>query len=273
VCPTVLAGGDQRYGLVPPEKIQQRSLAEVTEWVQPILAKGAMELGVAGDFDVNTAIAAVSRTLGALPVRDVDPLPDPAKKPVLPAKPIQQVWLLENSEPGKAAVRVYWPGIDDDDFRTTRRLQVLAEILNDRLRVKIREELGATYGSVEDVWGSEAWKGYGYIFVEIETAPAMAEKVALLTRRIAAEIVSKGITQDEFERVIEPRRASLKQELRNNSYWTYHVLSRMQENSGRISWPLTRSSDYQGMQRREVEEVARKYLGDPRSYTFIARPK
>lgn len=273
VCPTVLAGGDRRYGLVPPDQIQQRSLAEVTEWLKPILAHGGLELGLAGDFDVATALDAVSRTLGALPARAVDPLPDPAKKPALPAKPIQQVWLLEGCEPGKAAVRVYWPGIDDDDFRATRRLQVLAEILNDRLRVKIREELGATYGSLEDVWGSEVWKGYGYFFVEIETTPAMAEKVALLTRRIAAEIVGKGITEDEFDRVIEPRRASLKQELRNNTYWTYHVLSRMQENPGRISWPLTRSSDYMGMQRREVEETARKYLGDPRVYTFIARPK
>ena len=101
----------------------------------------------------------------------------------------------------------------------------------------------------------------------------MAERVATLTRRIAADIVAKGITQDEFERVIEPHLVSLKQELRNNTYWTYYVLSRMQENPDRLNWPLTRNSDYQGMRRQEVEEVARRFLGSERVYTFVARPK
>jgi zinc protease len=192
---------------------------------------------------------------------------------LVPARYIQQVWTLDPGEPGKAAVRVYWPGTDGDDYHTSRRLQVLAEILGDRLRVKIREELGATYGPLHDVWGSERWPGYGYLFVEIETAPAMAEKVAALTRRIAADLATKGITPDEFERVLEPRLASLRQELRQNGYWTYYVLARMQELPARVDWPLTRDGEYRTMRREEVEATARRFLGDGRVYTFIARPK
>ncbi len=273
-CPTIMAGGDMRYGLVPLDRLSQRTPAEVQAWLKPILAHGAMEIGIAGDLDIEDAFGAVSRTLGALPARQVDPKPDLARRPRLPAKPIKQLWMLEAGEPGKAAVRVYWPGVDDDDFRSIRRLQVLAEILNDRLRVRIREELGATYGPLSTVWGSSAWPGYGYFYVDIETAPDMAEKVAQLTRKIATDIATKGISQDEFERVIEPRLASLKQELRNNGYWTHYVLCRMQENPGRISWPLTRSIDYQGMLKKEVEEIARRYIGNGTNcYTFIARPK
>ncbi|HEX2860134.1 MAG TPA: insulinase family protein, partial [Lacunisphaera sp.] len=222
---------------------------------------------------VDQAIAAVARTLGTLPPRKTDPKPDAARRPSLPAKPIQQVWLLDGSEPDKAAVRVYWPGVEGDDYHTSRKLQVLAEILGDRLRVKIREELGATYGPLQDVWGSEVWPGYGYLFVEIETAPKMAERVATLTRRIAADLAAKGITDDEFLRVIEPRRANLVQQLRNNAYWTHHVLARMQENPARVEWPLTRSTDYQSMRKEDVHETARRFLGGNRVYTFIARPK
>jgi len=273
VCPTIMAGGDTRYGLPLPTMIQKRQPKEVEAWLRPVLASGSIELGLAGDLDVEKSIAAVARTLGALPARKPDPKPDLARKPSLPAKPIQQVWQLEGSEPGKAAVRVYWPGVDGDDYHTSRKLQVLAEILNDRLRVKIREELGATYGPLQEVWGSDIWPGFGYLYVEIETAPKMAERVASLTRRIAADIVAKGITADEFQRVLEPRLANLKQELRNNGYWNYHVLSRMQEVPSRVEWPLTRSSDYQSMKREEIEEVARRYLGGSRVYTFIAKPK
>jgi zinc protease len=272
-CPTVMAGGDTRYGLPFPAMVQKRQPKEIEAWLRPVLASGAIELGLAGDLDVEKSIVAVARTLGTLPVRKPDPKPDPARKPSLPAKPIQQVWLLEGSEPGKAAVRVYWPGVEGDDFHASRKLQVLAEILNDRLRVKIREELGATYGPLQDVWGSEVWPGFGYLYVEIETAPKMAERVASLTRRIAADIVARGITPDEFQRVIGPRLANLKQELRNNGYWIHHVLSRMQEVPTRVEWPLTRNSDYQSMKREEVEEIARRYLGGSRVYTFIAKPK
>lgn len=273
ICPTVMAGGDFRYGLPLPARISERTPQEIENWLRPILASGAIELGLAGDLEVEPAVAAVARTLGALPLRRPDPAPNPPRKPALPAQSINQGWLLDGSEPGKAAVRVYWPGVDSDDFHTSRRLQVLAEILNDRLRVKIREELGATYGPLQDVWGSEVWPGYGYLYVEIECAPKMADRVADLTRQIAADLAAKGITQDEFERVIEPRLANLKQELRNNGYWTHHVLSRMQEKPARVDWPLTRDSDYRGMRRADVEEVARRSLGSGRSYTFIARPK
>ena len=273
VCPNVMADGDTRYGLPLPAQAGERQPHQVEAWLRPVLATGEMEVGLAGDFDPETATAALAHTLGALPARKAVARPDPARTPRLPAKSIQQVWRLENSEPGKAAVRVYWPGTDGDDYLTSRKLQVLAEILNDRLRVKIREELGATYGPQHDVWGSEVWPGYGYLFVEIETSPAMAEKVAALTRRIAQDIVAKGITQDEFERVIEPRLANLKQELRHNGYWLYHVLSRMQETPARVDWPLTRDRDYRSMQRTDIEAVARRFLGDGRVYTFIARPK
>jgi zinc protease len=273
VCPTVLAGGDLRYGVVPPDRLAQRKLEEVVAWLKPVLERGSMEVGVAGDLQIETTLAALARTLGALPPRGTDPKPDPARRPALPPESFRHTWLLESSEAGKAAVHLYWPGVDDDDFRTTRRIQVLAEILNDRLRVKIREELGATYGSVEGVWGSEVWRGYGYLFVEIETSPALADRVAALTRRIAGDIAAKGVTQDEFERAIEPRVATLKQELRNNGYWIHHVLCRMQENPSRVSWPLTRNSDYQEMTRNEVNEVARRFLGGDRVYLFTARPK
>ena len=272
-CPAVMASGDSRYGLPPIAQIAQREPRQIEEWLRPMLARGSIELGLAGDLNVEQAIAIVARTLGNLPARQVEPPPDPARRPALPAQAIQQVWTLEGCETGKAAVRVYWPGVDTDDYHTSRQLEVLSEILNDRLRIKIREELGATYGPLQQVWGSEVWRNYGYILVEIETAPKMAERVATLTRTIATDLATKGITTDEFERVMEPRRANLRQVLRNNTYWAGHILSRMQEKPGRVDWPITRNSDYLTMRREDIEHVARRFLGDEHVYTFIARPK
>jgi len=72
---------------------------------------------------------------------------------------------------------------------------------------------------------------------------------------------------------MEPRRVTLKQVLRSNTYWTGHILSRLQGKPGRVNWPLTRNSDYQAMRREDIEAVARRFLGNEHVYTFIARPK
>jgi zinc protease len=272
-CPVVMANGDSRYGLPVAAKVFERQPKQIEAWLKPALATAPIELGLAGDLDVESAIAATARTLGALPARQAAPAPAATRRPELPAKPIRQTWLLPDGERDKAVVRVYWPGVDGEDYHGARRLQVLTAILNDRLRVKIREELGVTYSPLQGVWGSEFWPGYGYFFEEIETTPAMADRVASLTREIAGDLAKRGITQDEFERAIQPFLANLKQELRNNTYWTYYVLSRLQGNPGRAQWPLTRDSDYQGMHRTDIEETARQFLGTKRVYIFIARPK
>ena len=92
-------------------------------------------------------------------------------------------------------------------------------------------------------------------------------------RATAADIAELKVMADEFARALEPRVATLQQELRENGYWTYHVLARMQENPARVEWPLTRDADYRTMKREDVEAVARRFLGGNRTYTFIARPK
>ncbi len=169
-------------------------------------------------------------------------------------------------------MRIYWPGVDDADYHTTRKLHILCDILVDRLRVKIREELGATYSPQKLLWGSSVWPSFGYFAVEVETSPAMAGKVATIIHRTATDLAAGGITQDEFERAIAPVEASLEKDLRENNYWT-DLLSRIQKSPDCLNWPLTRNQDYRGMTRQDVEDVARRFLGPPRVFTFIARPK
>ncbi|HEX2860983.1 MAG TPA: hypothetical protein VHN79_05060, partial [Lacunisphaera sp.] len=50
ICPTVMAAGDARYGLPVPSSVEQRRPVEVEEWLRPVLASGAIELGLAGDL-------------------------------------------------------------------------------------------------------------------------------------------------------------------------------------------------------------------------------
>src|SRR6185503_18673951 len=115
------------------------------------------------------------------------------------------------------------------DPRRGRRLVILANILQDRLRIKVREELGATYSAGTQSESSQIFPGYGYLSASIDVEPSMAAKISAFAIDIADELSRKGVTDDEFARAREPVLSYFRQSLRENSYWLNAVLRSAQE--------------------------------------------
>jgi len=62
----LLVSGDTRFGFPPKEEMLKRNTQEVKAWVGPELARGAIEIALVGDLEIEATIAAVAQTLGAL---------------------------------------------------------------------------------------------------------------------------------------------------------------------------------------------------------------
>jgi zinc protease len=271
ISPLFLADGNVRYGIPRIEDTLSRTPQQVALWLEPQL-RSEIEIGLIGDLDPEAATAAAARTVGALATRVPAPAVTEANPPHFPGKLVRQTFRVETPE-SKAVVQVSWPGTDNNDFHRDRRIAVLGAVIEDRLRVKLREELGMTYAPSGDSWGSTVWPGYGYLFVEAIVAPRQADRTADLVHRIAEDIRLHGITDDEFNRAREPRLATLDQDLRKNSYWLYHVLAELQARPEAAQLPLTRADDYRNMRREDIEQTARECLGAPGSCVLIVRPK
>ena len=71
--PRLLANGDPRFGLPSRAVAEARTLDEEKAWLTPQLRSGPIEVGIVGDFDLDATLAALARTLGALPARDPKP--------------------------------------------------------------------------------------------------------------------------------------------------------------------------------------------------------
>jgi zinc protease len=271
ISPLFLADGNLRYGIPRIEDTLSRTPRQVAQWLEPQLASD-VEIGLIGDVDPETVIAAAARTVGALKARTTLPAVADANRPRFPGKPVRQTFRVETPE-SKAVVQMSWPGTDDHDFHRDRRIAVLGAIIEDRVRVKLREELGMTYSPTGDSWGSAVWPGYGYLYVDVIVAPRQADRTADLIRRIADDIRQHGITDDEFNRAREPRLATLDQDLRKNSYWLYHVLAEVQAHPEAAQLPLTRADDYRHMRREDIEQTARECFGASGSCVLIVRPR
>jgi zinc protease len=254
-----LYGGDQRFGLPPQEELAARSLEEVRDWLKAPLSSSYLELTLVGDIEVEAAKEAISQTLGALPARETEkPALEEARKVAFPA-PTSKTFTYQSEIP-RAIIALYWPTDDMWDIAKTRRLGLLSSILGDRLRLKIREELGDAYSPVAYRTASQVYDGYGYMVALVTLAPEQAAGVVDVIAEIAADIVEEGISQDEFERALTPTLTQLRQMRRDNGYWLSTVLSSSQEFPQQLDWAREILDDYAAIKPAELEALAQLYL-------------
>jgi zinc protease len=269
--PKLLASGDPRFGFPAKEEMLKRNVAEVKAWLTPQLQHGALEIAIVGDFDPDATIAAVAQTLGALPKRDAKPALDDLRRVAFPSTPFNRTFPID-TEIQKADVRVYWPTTDGRDIRLARRLGLLAEVLSDRLRIKIREELGDAYSPGAGSNASDLYPGYGYILAGTTVEPAKTQKIADVIAELAAELAAKGVTEDELTRAKGPILTSLRESARTNGYWIGNVVSRAQEKPEVLDWCRTRYADNEAITAAELSALAKKYFAADRASRVVITP-
>jgi zinc protease len=268
--PRLLASNDPRFGLPSEPVALDRTLEEVRAWLGPQLADGAIEIAVVGDLDVDATIAAAAQTLGTLPARAPKPELAEARKVVFPP-PFAKDYSVPTEIP-KGLVTIYWPTTDARDVKLARRLGLLAGILADRLRVKVREEMGDAYSPTALSAPSDTYTNYGFMLSQITIDPAQAHKIVDTVLAIAADLQKKGATPDELERARKPILTSLRESARTNPYWLNNVIGSCQEFPQRLDWCRTRYSDFEGITKAEIDALAAQYLDPARTFRIIVLP-
>ncbi|MDX2109737.1 MAG: insulinase family protein [Verrucomicrobiota bacterium] len=268
-----LHGNDFRFGFPSKADLDARSLDEVKAWLAEPLAHSQLTLSIVGDFDTQTLIDAVASTFGTLPIRSQErPRYEDRRSIQFPEGGAEQTYTA-NSEIPKAIVTVYWPTTDIWDISRSRRLNTLAAVLDDRMRIRIREELGDAYSPYATHIPSDTYKDYGYLMAVVVCAPDKATQLAAIVRDIAQDLADKGLKDDdERVRAINPVLESLKETVRNNQYWLNNVLSPAAEYPQRLLWPTTIQTDFAAISDADLNALAHDYLSADRAVTITVVP-
>ncbi len=269
--PHLLASGDPRFGLPPREALMSRTMDELKAWLTPQLAKGAIEIAVVGDLDPDATIAAIAKTFGALPKREPKPALTEERRVSYPAQGMEKEFRVETKIP-KAVVALYWPTDDASKIHPTRRLNLLASVFTDRLRLKVREELGGAYNPGVGSAPSDTYTGYGLLNAQVTVDPAQAAMIAGVVQQVAEDLRAKGVTDDELLRAKQPILTALRESARTNGYWLGNVLARAQEKPEVLDWCRSRFADFEGITKPEIDALASQYLGDARLCRFTITP-
>ena len=191
-------------------------------------------------------------------MRDPRPRLDELKRVSFPSVPFREDYGIDTEIP-KGVVAIYWPTADGTDVHRARRLNMLADVLADRLRVKVREQLGSSYSPTATSFASDVFPGYGYLEAIVIVDPAKTKQIEDVIIDVAADLSAHGATQDELERAKKPKLTAERESERTNKYWMT-VLLRAQERPEVLDWARSRRADFESISLADLDALAKAYL-------------
>ncbi len=263
-----MAGGNTLFGMIPLENVRKIHFSQIQNWILPIFANAQLEISVVGDVEEKAIVDLVGKYFAILP---------PGKKVIYKnvsvefPKGVKRTFTIE-SDLDKTLLAIAWRTQGFKDIVTVRRLNMLADIFEERIRLAVREKLGASYSPVVYHSASRFIPEYGMLYVRIITDVIHVEEVEKVVRSISRDLTTSGVTEEELVNVKRPTLTSLKDMTSTNSYWLNTVLSGATLYPEQLLWPTTIMDDYKAITAPELSVLAEKYLKPTNAATAVVSP-
>jgi zinc protease len=263
-----LHGDDDRFSYPEKETMESYGMDELRRWLEPELREGYLEISIVGDGDPERLERAVAATFGALPKRKGKP-----GEIHVPMELPRGQWaeFTFDSEIPKGLVLVHWPTDDRWNIPQKRHLDLLASLLEDRLRVQIRKEMGDTYSPYAYQVSSAVFDHYGYVCAAALVDVARIGDVVRMIHGIGRELHRSGPTADEFLRIRRPALTEVRELLRKNSYWLQSI-DGCQARPELLEYIRTVLPFYENVQIHDLES-GRKFFDEDAAITITIRPE
>jgi zinc protease len=269
----LLHPGDRRWAFPSRQEIATARLDTLKSEIMPTLGSGPVEVVIVGDTTVEKATEAVAKTFGALPPRPAPTPPVAAQRTVgFPAGAASPVELTHKGRADQAIGFIAWP---TNDFfsnpQLARDTAVMGEVLELRLLAELREAQGATYSPSVSYNHSYVWPGWGYVSASVEIPPAKLPDFFADVRKIAADLRTQPITDDELARAKKPRIDQIEKARETNGYWLAE-LSGAQADPRRLDATRAILPGTERVTAADVQHAAQLVLRDAAMYQLEVKP-
>ena len=220
--------GDARFTWGSPLDYMAMSVVDVRRWMEVPLSQGYVEVTIVGDVTEDVAVATVARTLGAIGPRAA------TKTTAVPPKPVAVTARAGFNriefvgEQNMGLVVGTWPVTEPMHVRDQAALEVLAKILEIRVRGEVREKLGLAYSPSADFQAYDGFANFAILRTQIDCAPNDSSKIGPLIESIGASVAAEGVGEGEFIGARGILKNQIKQAFRENGFLA-DALMRAQE--------------------------------------------
>ncbi|HUR56720.1 MAG TPA: insulinase family protein, partial [Opitutaceae bacterium] len=220
--------GDARFTSGGPLDYLSMSVVDVRRWMEPALARGYVEVTIVGDVTEEVAVATMAKTLGAIATRAAKKIPAAPAKPVTVTAPAGFKRVEFVGEQNIGLVVGTWPITEEMHVRDQAALEVLAKVLEIRVRTEVREREGLAYSPSAEFRQYDGFTAFGILRAQIDCSPKDTTRVAALVETIGARLAAEGVTEGEFVGARGILKSQLRQAFRENSFLS-GMLMRAQE--------------------------------------------
>jgi zinc protease len=268
----VARGGDPRWQPYDKAEIERINAGDFEAFMTPLLREGPIETVIVGDVDLETAVAAMLKTVAALPPRGDVP-PPPASLRVRPPQPSKNpLRFTHQGDSNQAYAALGWTTFGGRDHRRERRaLSVAANLAQARLIERLRDSEGASYSPAATVQSSFDFPDWGLFFAGSEIRPERTDLFFRLAREIVADLAARPASDDEWQRAINPVVTGIERRLETNAYWS-GTMEGWSSKPWLIDYTRTYLSDYRGLTPEAVRRAMVKWVADEGDWSILVLP-
>jgi zinc protease len=267
----LLHGGDHRFCVPDPKEVDSFLIDTLKEFLEPQLSEGPVEITLVTGLDPSAAITILGKTFGRLPPRGAaDAHEDHRKTP--PIQPGLKFKKEIETADKKALLKVVYPTTDGRDTKTRRALSFLDDVVDDRMRVEIREKLGAAYSPSVLLDTGTVFPGMGSLTIVLTVDPAKADTVLNQVLGAVDALAKGGVKPDDLDRMKKVALTKLDQAMDDPGWW----LTRLDGSWARPEVLDALKSSKEGVGAVTADEVtalARQYLVRKSASTCVITPK
>jgi zinc protease len=268
----VARGGDPRWQPFEKAEIERLRHEDFEGFLKPLLAQGPIEAVIVGDVDLGTAVAAMLKTVAALPPRSQVRPPAESLKVRPPRASKEPIRFTHQGDPGQAYAALGWTTFGGIEGRRERRaLSLAANIAGARLMERLRDTEGASYSPSATVQSSFQFPEWGFLFAGSEIRPERADLFFRLAREIVADLGRTPVSADEWQRAINPVVTGIERRLKTNAYWA-GTMEDWSREPHLIEHSRTYLDDYRSMKPDEVRAAVAKWVADEGDWSVLVSP-
>jgi zinc protease len=268
----VARGGDRRWAPFDKAEIETLRAEDFEAFMTPLLARGPIEAVIVGDVDMETAVAAMLKTVAALPRRAEVRAPAESLKVRPPAASKEPIRFTHQGDPNQAYAAVGWTTFGGVEGRRERRaLSLAANLAQVRLLERLRDSEGASYSPSATVQTSYQFPEWGFFFVGSEIRPERADLFFRLAREIVADLAARPASADEWQRAINPVVSGIERRLKTNAYWA-GTMEDWSREPYLIEHSRTYLADYRSLTPEEVRAAMAKWVADEGDWSILVLP-
>ena len=246
-------------------------MAAVERLLGPQLASGPLELTLIGDLDLEETLELCARTVGTLPARGTGAELEGAREGAELVRGVEMTREIDTRDE-KATVLMLFPTTDGAETARRRNLFFLGQVVNDRLRLEVRERLGAAYSPFAASEASRIYADIGALMIQANGEPHQVEELVAACKAVGADLAENGVSKEEVVRLAEPLQNQIRDMQRDNGYWM-NALDSAQGRPETLDEYRGLVEFYANLDPEALSALAARFLSPENASTLVVLPE